>query len=68
MFDGWGFGEVTPDGYGVAYAIKENSLTFTIVSRKDKHVPDRLTHYLNRAALEMRDLHQRVAGKSQPKM
>ena len=64
-FDAWGFGEVTPKGYGVAYAIKENSLTISVCCLRNEHVPQQLTHYINRAAIELRDLHLRLAAKQQ---
>lgn len=66
VFDGWGFGEVTPKGFGVAYGIKENSLSFTLVCLKEEHNPVRMTEYLNRALLDIRDMHDRTAQK--PKM
>ncbi|SHO78981.1 Similar to S.cerevisiae protein CAT2 (Carnitine acetyl-CoA transferase) [Malassezia sympodialis ATCC 42132] len=61
MFDAWGFGEVTPKGFGVAYAIKDNALTFTIMCLKAEHKASRLTHYIHQAALELRAVHDRVA-------
>ena len=27
-FDGWGYGEVTPDGFGCSYTVKENTVQF----------------------------------------
>ena len=57
----WGFGEVTPEGYGVAYAIKENSLTFTLTSLK-LNTP-RFKHFINEACVELRELHMRLAQK-----
>lgn len=63
-FDAWGFGEVTPDGFGCAYAIKEESLTFTLTSRKLGAA--RLRHYISEAALDLRNLHRRLAAKQQP--
>lgn len=65
VFDAWGFGEVTPKGYGVAYAIKEDSLTISVTCLRDEHIPQQLTHYLNRAAVDIRDLHLRLAAKQQ---
>ena len=62
VFDGWGFGEVTPKGYGCAYAIKENSLSFTLVCLKQEHQPVRFTEYLNRALLDIRAMHDRALG------
>ncbi|UZJ51858.1 hypothetical protein CBS101457_001178 [Exobasidium rhododendri] len=60
-FDAWGYGEVTPDGFGCAYAIKETSLTFALTSMKLD--ASRLRHYINEAALELRDLHLRLEAK-----
>ena len=65
VFDAWGFGEVTPKGYGVAYAIKEDSLTISVTCLRDEHIPQQLTHYLNRAAVDIRDLHLRLAARQQ---
>ncbi|KOS13884.1 acyltransferase ctase cot cpt [Malassezia pachydermatis] len=60
LFDAWGFGEVTPKGFGVAYCIKENSLVFTIMCLKEEHIASRFTHCLSQAGLELRALHDRV--------
>lgn len=62
VFDCWGYGEVTPDGFGCAYAIKEKSLTFTLTSLSLG--ADKLRHFLNESAVELRDLHDRLAAKS----
>ncbi|PWN27023.1 putative carnitine O-acetyltransferase mitochondrial precursor [Jaminaea rosea] len=59
VFSSWGYGEVVPDGYGCAYAIKGDSLTFTVTSLKLG--AGELTHYLNEAALELREMHDRLA-------
>ncbi|CEH15673.1 acyltransferase ctase cot cpt [Ceraceosorus bombacis] len=61
-FDAWGYGEVVPDGFGCAYAIKSNALTFTLTSLK-LDAPA-LRHYINESALELRDLHDRLAAKN----
>ncbi|SPC63476.1 probable carnitine O-acetyltransferase, mitochondrial precursor [Ustilago sp. UG-2017b] len=61
VFACWGFGEVTLEGFGCAYAIKENSLTFTITSLK-LGASD-LRHYINEAAVELRDLHLRLQNE-----
>lgn len=34
MFDGWGWGEVVPDGFGVAYMIKDNSIHYNVAALK----------------------------------
>lgn len=51
-YDGWGWGEVVADGYGIAYMVKNDSLYFNIVSLKLKN--DHLKHYFNEALNEMR--------------
>ncbi|KAI8055789.1 acyltransferase ChoActase/COT/CPT [Syncephalis plumigaleata] len=53
-FDGYGWGEVVPDGYGVAYMIKENSLHFNVTSMKLGS--KQMTHYLAEAADDMRQV------------
>lgn len=37
FYDGYGWGEVVSDGYGIAYMVKNNSLQFNIVSQKLKN-------------------------------
>lgn len=59
-FFGYGWGEVVPDGFGVAYMVKERSLHFNVVSMKlGSH---RLVHYLSEAADDMRDILEKVQG------
>lgn len=62
VFDTWGYGEVTPEGFGCAYAIKEKSLTFTLTSLGLGAA--NLREYINEAAVELRDLHDRLADAS----
>lgn len=62
-FQCWGFGEVTPEGYGCAYAIKADSLTFTLVSLKLN--TNQFKHYIQQACVELRDLHLRLQKKQQ---
>jgi len=62
-FDSWGYGEVTPEGFGTAYAIKNDSLTFTVTSKGRNSA--RLRHFLNESARELRDLHLRLAAKAE---
>lgn len=62
VFDAWGFGEVTPKGFGVAYCIKEKSLAFTLMCLKDEHSASKFTHYLHQACIELRDLHDRIGA------
>ncbi|MCO5613879.1 hypothetical protein L7F22_068157 [Adiantum nelumboides] len=60
-FDAWGYGEVVPDGFGCAYAIKSESLTFSFTSRKLG--ASHLRHYVQQSALDLRDMHVRLANK-----
>ncbi|KAG5644914.1 hypothetical protein DXG03_007466 [Asterophora parasitica] len=53
-FDGWGYGEVVPDGYGLSYAIGDNYIRWTITSLKQR--TEVLKHYLAEAATEIRDV------------
>lgn len=63
VFDAWGFGEVTPKGFGIAYAIKDHALTFTVMCLKQSHSASRFTHFLNEAVIELRGMHDRLATK-----
>ncbi|KAK0487531.1 acyltransferase ChoActase/COT/CPT [Armillaria novae-zelandiae] len=51
-FDGWGYGEVVPDGYGLSYAIGDEYIRWTITSVKRNTAE--LKHYLAEAATETR--------------
>lgn len=53
-FDGWGYGEVVPDGYGLSYGIGSDYIRWTITSIKDKRDGAKLKHYLAEAATEVR--------------
>jgi carnitine O-acetyltransferase len=53
-FNGYGWSQVIDNGFGIAYMINENSLNFNIVSKGLGS--DRMSHYINEAAGEMRDL------------
>lgn len=57
-FENWGFGEVVPNGVGVAYGIKADSCIFNIAARKEHCWTDRLSHLLEEALLEMRLLNE----------
>ena len=58
-FDGYGWGEVVPDGYGIAYMVNENNLSFNVASMKEMH-PERLHHYLKESASEMKQLFEQT--------
>ncbi|KAK7056966.1 Carnitine O-acetyltransferase mitochondrial [Paramarasmius palmivorus] len=51
-FDGWGYGEVVPDGYGLSYAIGDDYIRWSITSLKRNTAE--LKHYLAEAATETR--------------
>jgi len=62
-FDGWGYGEVVPDGYGLSYAIGNDYIRWTITSlKRDTQV---LKHYLAEAATEVK--HMLEAAEKQEK-
>jgi carnitine O-acetyltransferase len=51
-FDGWGYGEVVEDGYGLSYSIGDDYVRWTITSLKRR--TGELKHYLAEAATEVR--------------
>ncbi|KFA71731.1 hypothetical protein S40288_09339 [Stachybotrys chartarum IBT 40288] len=53
-FNGYGWSQVIDQGFGIAYMINENSLNFNIVSKRMGS--DRMSHYINEAANDMREL------------
>ncbi|KAJ1965553.1 Carnitine O-acetyltransferase mitochondrial [Dipsacomyces acuminosporus] len=55
-FEGWGFSEVVPDGYGVAYTIRKDAIIYHIAAMTNDFglSSDRLAHYIKEAATEMR--------------
>ncbi|KAJ2001141.1 Carnitine O-acetyltransferase mitochondrial [Coemansia thaxteri] len=55
-FEGWGFSEVVPDGYGVAYTIRNDAVILHIAAMKNEFGlnADHLAHYIKEAATEMR--------------
>ncbi|TRM64181.1 acyltransferase ChoActase/COT/CPT [Schizophyllum amplum] len=57
-FDGWGYGEVVPDGYGLSYAIGDDYIRWTITSLKRNTAE--LRHYLAEAATETRVMMDRA--------
>jgi carnitine O-acetyltransferase len=56
--ENWGFGEVVPDGLGVAYAVKSDSCIFNISARKEHGWTEKFGHLLEEALLEMKGLHE----------
>jgi carnitine O-acetyltransferase len=57
--DGWGYGEVVPDGYGLSYSIGDNHIRWTITTMKKGAAE--LRHYLAEAATETKEMMERAA-------
>ena len=59
-FDSWGYGEVTPNGVGLAYSIHPYHCMFCITALREHDWPERLSHLLEEALLEMQTLNDLV--------
>lgn len=57
--DGWGYGEVVPDGYGLSYSIGDNYIRWTVTSLKRR--TGELKHHLAEAATEIKEMMERAA-------
>ncbi|KAF8319721.1 acyltransferase ChoActase/COT/CPT [Clavulina sp. PMI_390] len=66
-FDGWGYGEVVPDGYGLSYGIGADHIRWTITSVKDTRDGKLLKHYLAEAATEVRIMMENAAKEEATK-
>jgi carnitine O-acetyltransferase len=55
-FENWGYGQVVPDGVGLAYSIHPRHCMFNITALKETGWTEQLAHLLEEALLEMRDL------------
>lgn len=55
-FNLWGYGEVVPDGVGLAYSILPRSCVFNITALQSTGWTDKLAELLEEALLEMRQL------------
>ncbi|TPX61639.1 hypothetical protein PhCBS80983_g00947 [Powellomyces hirtus] len=64
-YDGYGWGEVVPDGFGIAYMVKERSLHFNVASLNEMR-PDRMHHYLAEALRDMRVVFEASMAASAP--
>ncbi|RPD62238.1 acyltransferase ChoActase/COT/CPT [Lentinus tigrinus ALCF2SS1-7] len=65
FFDGWGYGEVVPDGYGLSYSIGDHYIRWTITSLKRNTAA--LKHYLAEAATETRFMMEKAAAEAKKK-
>ncbi|KAF7299596.1 Carnitine acetyl transferase [Mycena chlorophos] len=61
FLDGWGYGEVVPDGYGLSYAIGERYIRWTITSKRGDAA--KLRYYLDEAATDARDVFERALAE-----
>lgn len=55
-FENWGFGEVVPDGVGVAYSIHKEHCMFNIVALKEHDWTEKLADLIEEALIEMKAL------------
>jgi carnitine O-acetyltransferase len=65
-FNLWGYGEVVPDGVGLAYSILPRSCVFNITALRSTGWTDKLSELLEESLIEMRDLIEadKMPGKS----
>lgn len=52
----WGFGQVVPEGVGVAYSVHAQSCVFNIVGLQDANVTDQLSNLIDESLQEIRTL------------
>lgn len=55
-FENWGYGEVVPNGVGLAYSIKPDNCVFNITALQKNDWTDTLSHLLEEALVEMKAL------------
>lgn len=67
-FAGWGYGEVVDEGYGLAYAVNNRTLRFTITSmNRERHNNVRaFRHYLEQACNEVREMMEKGGAVPSP--
>jgi carnitine O-acetyltransferase len=65
-FDGWGYGQVVPDGVGLAYSIHSRHCIFNITALKQTGWTDKLSQLLEEALLELRTLIEIETLESSP--
>ncbi|KAJ1553091.1 Carnitine O-acetyltransferase mitochondrial [Cladochytrium tenue] len=57
-YSGYGWGEVVPEGYGIAYSVKEQAFHFNLVSRHLQN--ERLREYFHEALWDMKAAFERA--------
>jgi carnitine O-acetyltransferase len=65
-FDGWGYGEVYPDGVGLAYSIHKRHCIFNITTLSEHGWTDKLSNLLEEVLLEIRTLLEMDKAANQP--
>jgi len=65
FLDGWGYGEVVPDGYGLSYSIGDDYIRWSITSLKRR--TKEFAHYLAEAATETRQMIERASALEKEK-
>mmetsp|Transcript_32226 Transcript_32226/g.42500 ORF Transcript_32226/g.42500 Transcript_32226/m.42500 type:complete len:509 (+) Transcript_32226:2-1528(+) len=72
LFDGWGWGEVVPDGIGVAYTLKKKSLQFNVACRSDVDPAlfksQSICHFLQESLIQMRSITESEAAVMKSKL
>lgn len=52
----WGFGQVVPEGVGIAYSVHAQSCVFNIVGLQDINITDQLSKLIDESLQELRML------------
>ena len=65
-YNGYGWSQVTDQGYGIAYMINQGSINFNIVCKKLG--AERMGFYLGLAADEMREVMEKAAAPPKAKL
>ena len=55
-FDNWGWGEVVPNGVGIAYSIHAGHCVFNVTAMKSTNYSKQLVHLLGEALSEMKTM------------
>ncbi|KAJ3021209.1 Carnitine O-acetyltransferase mitochondrial [Thoreauomyces humboldtii] len=64
-YEGYGWGEVVPNGFGIAYMVKERSLHFNVAALNEMR-PDRMHHFLGEALRDMQVVFESGLATSAP--
>jgi len=67
-FDTWGYGEVVPDGVGLAYSIHPDRCTFCVTSLRETAWSERLSVLLEEALVELRAINEHDGGAPSSKL